>query len=258
MKKVLFISRLNSTAKEINEQLSSYFQIQLCSENTEVAKSVLRIFCPDLILLNLESFSSSQSQLFFEFTSCCPSVPIIALGTMPEFNVFNQSLKNAVATKLARPCEVDALVETACRVMNLDIKEVRESAATNDESRPKILVIDDNTLLLRTMKNLLQRKYSVFLANSGTQAMLIMGKTKPDLIILDYEMPICNGQQTLEMIRTIEDLRKIPVIFLTGCADREHLEAVIRLKPAGYFLKPPKEADLLTAIEDLLLKSSVQ
>ena len=66
--------------------------------------------------------------------------------------------------------------------------------------------------------------------------------------MLDYEMPVVDGKQTLEMIRAENDIANIPVVFLTGVSDREHIEAVISLKPAGYMLKPPVKAKILEAI----------
>ena len=67
-------------------------------------------------------------------------------------------------------------------------------------------------------------------------------------------MPICDGRQTLEMIRADEEMGDIPVIFLTGVSDREHVEAVLRLKPSGYLLKPPVRKTLIEAIEKELSK----
>ena len=82
--------------------------------------------------------------------------------------------------------------------------------------------------------------------------MTAIGKKRPDLILLDYEMPVCDGKQTLEMIRADEDLRDIPVLFLTGVSDRAHIEAVLDLKPAGYMLKPPIREKIVEAIEKAL------
>ena len=82
--------------------------------------------------------------------------------------------------------------------------------------------------------------------------MTAIGKKRPDLILLDYEMPVCDGRQTLEMIRADADLMDIPVIFLTGVSDRAHIEAVLGLKPAGYLLKPPIREKIVEAIEKAL------
>ena len=77
-------------------------------------------------------------------------------------------------------------------------------------------------------------------------------KKRPDLILLDYEMPVCDGRMTLEMIRADEDLKDIPVIFLTAVNDRANIEAVLKLKPAGYFLKPAVKDQLLAELQKVL------
>ena len=57
---------------------------------------------------------------------------------------------------------------------------------------------------------------------------------------------------TLEMIRADKDMKDIPVIFLTAVNDREHIEAVLKLKPAGYLLKPPIKKRLIAEIDKVL------
>ena len=130
----------------------------------------------------------------------------------------------------------------------------REAAAKKKESsgKKRILVVDDNGSTLRTMKAMLEGEYEVAIAISGAQAMTSIGKKRPDLILLDYEMPVCDGRMTLEMIRADDDMKDIPVVFLTAVNDRANIEAVIKLKPAGYFLKPAVKDKLIAEIEKIL------
>ena len=124
---------------------------------------------------------------------------------------------------------------------------VEEEARTQQEEnlgKKRILVVDDNGTALRTIKAMLEDTYEVAIAISGAQAMTSIGKKRPDLILLDYEMPVCDGRMTLEMIRADEDLTNIPVVFLTAINDRANIEAVLQLKPAGYFLKERLLAEL--------------
>ena len=65
-------------------------------------------------------------------------------------------------------------------------------------------------------------------------------------------MPVCDGKMTLEMIRADDDMKSIPVVFLTAINDRANIEAVLKLKPAGYFLKPPIKDRLLAEIDRIL------
>ena len=88
-------------------------------------------------------------------------------------------------------------------------------------------------------------------ATSGKQAMTVLQKKRPNLILLDYEMPGWDGKTTLENIRQEKEFQDIPVIFLTGVADKEHITAVLRLNPAGYFLKPLEKEKLLEAIDKI-------
>ena len=72
---------------------------------------------------------------------------------------------------------------------------------------------------------------------------------RPDLVLLDYDMPICNGRQTLELIRSQKDFENIPVIFLTGRDDAETVKNVLSLKPNGYMLKNLKQSDIKDRID---------
>ena len=108
----------------------------------------------------------------------------------------------------------------------------------------KILIVDDSDVILQAMKRLLEETYAVSLAKSGAAAIRSMTLDKPDLVLLDYEMPVCDGKQVLEMIRAEEELANIPVIFLTGRTDRESVRNVVALKPAGYLPKSMKSDDI--------------
>ena len=80
----------------------------------------------------------------------------------------------------------------------------------------------------------------------------------PDLILLDYEMPVISGPQVLEMIRSESKVDGIPVIFLTGKGDRESVMKVLAMKPDGYLLKSMERAKLLAAIDDFFEKQKYQ
>ena len=87
------------------------------------------------------------------------------------------------------------------------------------------------------MQKLLENDYEVLTATSGLSAIRSITLNRPDLVLLDYEMPVCKGNQVLEMIRSEEDFADIPIIFLTSKVDRESVKKVIELKPNGYLSK---------------------
>ncbi len=125
---------------------------------------------------------------------------------------------------------------------------------TEEADRKKILVVDDSGIMLQAMKELLQTDYQVSLARSGMAALRSMVLDRPDLVLLDYEMPVCDGRQVLEMIRSEEELKDIPVIFLTGRYDKESVSRVVSLKPAGYLLKTMNPGEIKKNVDEFMKK----
>lgn len=117
-----------------------------------------------------------------------------------------------------------------------EVKEYLEKQETAN-GKPRVLVVDDSLTVRQHMSELLTEDYDVTLAESSLSAIRNIAFNKPDLILLDYEMPVCDGRQTLEMIRSDQEYADIPVIFLTGRNDPESVKKVKALKPAGYLLK---------------------
>ena len=118
------------------------------------------------------------------------------------------------------------------------------------EFKKSILIVDDDPNYLGLVREWLKGKYKVSMANSGLQAIKWLGKNKADLILLDHEMPVTTGPQVLEMLRSDEETKNIPVMFLTGKGDKESVMEVLALKPEGYFLKNIEMDELLEKLED--------
>lgn len=130
----------------------------------------------------------------------------------------------------------------------INVNEVAEAiesylATFGKQNKKKILVVDDSGAMLRNVKGWLEDKYQVILANSGAMAIKYLSTNRPDLVLLDYEMPIVDGRQVLGMIRSESEFSDIPVIFLTSKGDKESVMQVMDLKPDGYLLKtmPPEQ-----------------
>lgn len=141
-----------------------------------------------------------------------------------------------------------------------EVKEYLKKKETVDDSdkRPKVLVVDDSMTVRQHMSELLSEDYAVTLAESSLAAIRNITLNKPDLVLLDYEMPVCDGRQMLEMIRSDEANADIPVIFLTGRNDPESVKKVKLLKPAGYLLKHLEPADIKQNIDSFFQKRSMK
>ena len=75
-----------------------------------------------------------------------------------------------------------------------------------------------------------------------------------DLILLDYGMPVVDGPQILEMLRSDTLTANIPVVFLTGIGTKESITRAMSLKPQGYILKTASKEELLKSLETIFEK----
>jgi CheY-like chemotaxis protein len=143
-----------------------------------------------------------------------------------------------------RPLDNDAFTAT--------VKELFDKVSAG-EFKKSILVVDDDPNYLGLVREWLKDTYKVAMVNSGLQALKWLGKNKADLILLDHEMPVTNGPQVLEMLRSDPETSSIPVMFLTGKGDKQSVMAVVALKPEGYFLKTIQREELLEKLNEFFM-----
>jgi len=131
-----------------------------------------------------------------------------------------------------------------------DILGQLEGEATT--ARKHILVIDDDPLMLKVIKDYLHDDYEVATAKSGAVAYKFLEKRHTDLILLDYEMPEEKGPDVLTKIRKISGKERVPVIFLTGVKDKERLMEIVKVKPQGFLNKPIERGAMYEMIKKVL------
>ena len=117
-----------------------------------------------------------------------------------------------------------------------------------DYSKYTVLIVDDipvNIILLKTM--LTRTNVRILTATNGEEALEIVRKSKPDLILLDIQMPIMNGWEVLRTINDDPELKGTAVIVVSAFTSPEDIEQSMRLGAAGFIKKP--------VIMDILLSS---
>ena len=115
-----------------------------------------------------------------------------------------------------------------------------------------ILVVDDDRLNLVLAYDTLKSFYSVSVVNSGIQALKFLESREVDLILLDIEMPVMNGIETLKKIKSVAETSEIPVIFLTGLDDSRIEAQCIELGAQDYIVKPFYAPGMLVRIRRIL------
>ena len=147
---------------------------------------------------------------------------------------------NLIFKILPRPLDYDAYINC----VNSFTKK-----AESGELKRSILIVDDDPNYMSLVREWLKDTYKVSMATSGMRAIKWLAGNKVDLILLDYEMPITDGPQVLEMLRQDDETAKIPVFFLTGRDDKESVVKVLDLKPEGYILKTVTRDELMNKLK---------
>lgn len=125
--------------------------------------------------------------------------------------------------------------------------------AGNVEAKKKILLVDDDTLQLTQTKENLRDIYDVIAVRSGAAALKFLSRNLVDIILLDYMMPEMDGPTVYSHIKEIPEALNIPIVFLTGAAEKEtFLNTINELKPQGIITKPAKRSDIVDKITEIL------
>jgi two-component system, OmpR family, response regulator len=121
--------------------------------------------------------------------------------------------------------------------------------------KKKILVVDDEVNLTRMIRRGLEAKgdYLVMEENAGTMAVAAARSFKPDLVLLDVMMPDMDGGSVAGEFADAEDLKHIPIVFLTAIVTRQETEPTGSMIGKHTFLAKPVDLDdLVTCIKDHL------
>lgn len=114
-----------------------------------------------------------------------------------------------------------------------------------------ILVVDDNQENLKVVSNFLKEKgYKIALALDGNNALKVLESTRIDLILLDIMMPVMDGFEVCQLIKSKKELKEIPIIFLTAKTETDDIVKGFQLGGVDYITKPFKKEELFARINN--------
>lgn len=202
----------------------------------------------EAILLYMESEANGMTQelVYLRDKAVEEDIPIFYMGE-DKCALHDIIPAHILQDIFQRPIDVKASAKVIDDFIKKHGKQVKK----------KILVVDDSGAMLRNVKGWLEDRYQVILANSGAMAIKYLATNRPDLVLLDYEMPVVDGRQVLEMIRTETEFCDVPVIFLTSKNDKESIMKVMELKPEGYLLKTMEPKQIIKEVDSFFEKQRI-
>lgn len=251
-KNVVFIGENNNINNELYQLLNWQFNVDYY-HNEETKLDNISVLEADLVIASMVGTKVDYKDFFRGIKENCPKLSVVTISTNAESEAYEEFYECGQFHKILRPVTGRRILEV-CRAIITGVDYPVNHNVRDGKEPLHILVVDDNAMVLRNIKRILERDYSVAVAPPGVHPFISIGKKKPDLILLDYEMPEMNGKEVLKKLQADEEYADIPVIFLTSMDNREILMELLALKPAGYILKPADSQMLLERIEDIIGK----
>ncbi|MCL2081571.1 MAG: response regulator [Oscillospiraceae bacterium] len=116
-------------------------------------------------------------------------------------------------------------------------------------SKPLILAVDNAAMFLSTLKRLLEGEpYELHCESSGDDALRFLDSNRPDLILMDIEMPDIDGYELARQIK--RKGHRAPILFITANSDKEYAERAEKEGAAGLLIKPLRRNQLMEKIRE--------
>ncbi len=240
MDRVLIISSNTQKMRELQRFFEGDYRVQtLPLTNANIMNELISV--PDCIVVYVETLT--RTKLFgimdFREQDSIINVPLLLIADDSDVEIFRQNVKPSPDFVLP--------LDASMRDIRLGIERL---CATSEKIK-SVLVVDDDSVSLKLVKSYLDETYKVNCVKSGMLALKFLEKQRPDAILLDCYMPEMNGAQTLQLIRSMPNMKRIPVVFLTGNSERSMVMSCISLHPSGFLVKPVKKEDLLAKLKQV-------
>jgi len=125
--------------------------------------------------------------------------------------------------------------------------------------RKRILVVDDEIYIVHILEfSLTMEGYSVLTASDGEEALQVIERERPDLVVLDIMMPRLDGYEVCRRLRATEEYRSLPVILLSAKGRSIDRDAGLQAGADDYIIKPFSPRKLLEKIRELLERQELR
>ena len=270
--KLLLCGRNQLVIDEFYEHMESGYDLLTASPRFRDLVRHIEVFVPDMVIYCLYNETPDDYKKAIELQRHLKKVgaAFAIVGSAEDCKEFQDSTNMAADMILAKPLKYDVMRGNIYAFM-LDREREREAqgitrpaagggiqsvpgvmAAPEPPRRKHILVIDDDPLMLKLLKEYLHEDYDIATAVNGKIAYKFLENKTTDMVLLDYEMPGESGPEVFLNLRTRPALKDVPIVFLTGVTDAERVKEVLALQPQGYLLKPIDKEKLMTKVKSIL------
>ena len=264
--KVMVTGKNRRIAVDISKHLEADrgYRVIKCDAGMDALFDTVPKELPNVIIICLGDETKETVKVYDVLKDCVNAewVSIIVVANDDDTRIFMANTKLKKMFFMPRPVSLMALYSKLMEIeseldkniekANSIIKEYVNPDFEDKHRRKHVLIVDDDTEQLLQIKEHLSEFYEVTAVRSGKAALKYLEKHKADIMLLDYMMPEMDGPTVLATIKKNDDLKMMPVIFLTGMTEKEAvLKTILELKPQGYLVKPTKKSEIVAKIIDV-------
>ncbi|MCL2185149.1 MAG: response regulator [Treponema sp.] len=243
-KKIIYVDDVNYSLITVKNRLSDHYEI-FPAESVVKMYEFLEFFVPDLILLdvNMPDIDGYEAIKSLKADERYTDIPVIFLTGNSDRESVVKGLSLGAVDYVVKPFSEAKLIESIDT--HLSPKKSKDMQnEEDDDNKPSVLIVDDVSSMLRAMQYALHDRYKVYILSKSEDAIDFLRTKKPDLILLDYLMPVINGFDLIPIIRNLPDHKDTPIIIITTEGTIDHVNEAMSLGASDFIVKPFKPKEL--------------
>jgi len=243
-KRIIYVDDVAYSLMTLKNRLGEHYEIFPADSVLKMYEFLEKIK-PDLILLdvNMPDIDGYDAIKSLKADERYSNIPVIFLtGNSDRENVV-KGLSLGAVDYVIKPFTTHKLIESIEH--HLNPKKYKDDVDDGSfDNKPSVLAVDDVSSMLRAIQYALRDRYRVFLLSKSEDVMDFLRNKKPDIILLDYLMPVLNGFDLIPMIRASAAHKDTPIIIITTEGTMEHVNEAMKIGASDFIVKPFKPKEL--------------
>ena len=243
-KKIIYVDDIQYSLVSVKNRLQNHYDV-FTVDSAEKMFEILEKITPDLILMdvNMPDIDGYEAIKSLKANERYSAIPVVFLTGKSDRESVVKGLSLGAVDYIIKPYTASKLMEIVEN--NLNPPEDDESSSGDTISnKPVVLIVDDVSSMLRAMQYALQDRFKVYILSKSQDVQDFLHAKKPDLILLDYLMPVLNGFDLIQMIRSMPEYEDTPIIIITTEGTMDHVNKAMSIGASDFIVKPFKPKEL--------------
>jgi len=245
--KIIYVDDVSTSLISLKRRLSVFHEVYPAVSSEVMFDALLKI-TPDVILLDINMPNANGYEVInlLKDDERYADIPVIFFTSNNDKESVLLGLSLGAVDYIIKPFETNSLVD--CIEKHVAVARAKKKLSAEDGEKPRILAVDDVVSILKSIKAALRNQYIVHTISKPEAVVDFLQLRRPDLILLDYLMPVYNGFELIPMIRELSEHKNTPIIMLTSEGTINNVKEALSLGACDFIVKPFKDSELIEKV----------